>query len=207
MKTRMMLFSLAPVLLFAGTGAYAVRQGRAGPMTAAPGSAVAVLAGGCYWGAESVYRHVRGVTSVTSGFAVPATSARGETAPAEAVRLVYDPTRISYHRILDIFFSVVHDPTQVNRQGPDVGPEYRSVVFVGGAAQRAAVRAYIDSLAAAHVYQRPIATQIDSLQAFEAVDPSQQNYAENHQTSRYIQINDVPKIKALAQRFPTLYRN
>ena len=205
MKTRMVLFSAAPLLVFAGTGAY-VAQRRAEPMRAAPGTAVAVLAGGCYWGVESVYRHVRGITSVTSGFAVPAASSRGGSAPAEAVRLVYDPSKISYHTILEIFFSVVHDPTQVNRQGPDVGAEYRSVVFVAGAVQRAAARAYIDSLARRHVYQRPIVTQIDSLQAFETADPSQQNYAENHPTSRYIVINDVPKIKALAQRFPALFR-
>jgi len=205
MRTRMLLLSITPVLVFAGTGAY-VAQRRTNPMAASRGTAVAVLAGGCYWGVESVYRHVRGVTSVTSGFAVPVRSTSGATSPAEAVRLVYDPSRISYDRILEIFFSVVHDPTQVNRQGPDVGAEYRSVVFVAGAAQRAMVRAYIDSLAAAHVYRRPIATQIDSLQTFEAADPSQQNYAENHPTSRYILINDVPKIKALAQRFPAFYR-
>lgn len=206
MRTRMVLLSIAPLLMFAGTGAYVAHR-RMNPMAAPRGTAVAVLAGGCYWGVESVYRHVRGVTAVTSGFAVPARSTSGATRPAEAVRLVYDPSRISYGRILEIFFTVVHDPTQVDRQGPDVGAEYRSVVFVAGAAQRALVRAYIDSLAAAHVYRRSIATQIDSLQAFEAADPSQQDYAEKHPTSPYIVINDVPKIRALAQWFPGYYRN
>jgi peptide-methionine (S)-S-oxide reductase len=167
-----------------------------------------VLAGGCYWGTESVFRHVRGVTSVTSGFAIPATpdGARFE-APAEAVRLTYDPTRITYRQLLDVFFSVAHDPTQVNRQGPDVGAEYRSVVFVDGDGERGVVRRYIDSLSAARVYPRPIATQIAALQSFQDADFSQQDYAARHPTDPYIVINDVPKVAALKRRFPQLYRD
>jgi len=125
--------------------------------------------------------------------------------PAEAVRLEYDPSEISYHKLLEIFFTVVHDPTQVNRQGPDVGPEYRSVIFAAPA-QQATARAFIDSLDAAHVYARPIATRIAALDSFDPADPSQQNYAETHPNSRYIVINDVPKLKSLAERFPSLYR-
>jgi len=173
----------------------------------APRAATVVLAGGCYWGVESVFRHVRGVRSVTSGFATPTVDGRqGGSTPAEAVRLEFDPRQISYRQILDVFFSVVHDPTQLNRQGPDVGAEYRSLVFVNVAAPRGMVRAYIDSLTAAHVYPRPIVTQIAALQAFHAVDASQQNYAEKHPTAAYIVINDAPKLRALEQRFPRLYR-
>jgi peptide-methionine (S)-S-oxide reductase len=119
---------------------------------------------------------------------------------------VFDPRQISYHQILDVFFSVVQDPTQLNRQGPDVGAEYRSLVFVGGAAPRNMVRSYIDSLTSAHVYRRPIVTQIVALKSFNAVDASQQNYAEKHPTAPYIVINDAPKLRALQQRFPKLYR-
>lgn len=167
----------------------------------------AVLAGGCYWGVESVFDHVRGIKSVTSGYAIPVTAAgeRFEGA-AEAVRIEYDTSVVSYGQLLDIFFSVVHDPTQLNRQGPDVGPSYRSIVFADGDQQRGVVHAYIDSLSAAHVYKRPIVTRIAALQSFQAADPSQQHYAERHPYAPYIVINDVPKVRALKERFPTLYQ-
>lgn len=161
-----------------------------------------VLAGGCYWGVQSVFRHVRGVIADTAGYAIPE-----QGAAAEAVRLVYDSTRISYRQILDIFFSVVHDPTEVDRQGPDVGAEYRSVVFAGNASQRGIARTYIDSLGAAHAFPRPIATEITGLSAFQVVDPSQQDYAEKHPTDGYIVTNDVPKLDALRRRFPALYKD
>jgi peptide-methionine (S)-S-oxide reductase len=164
--------------------------------------AVLVLAGGCYWGVESVYRHVRGVTSVVSGFATPA----GSTQAAEAVRITYDPSQVSYKHLLDVFFSVVHDPTQLNRQGPDVGVEYRSIVFVDGSAERAAAKRYIDSLTRARVFAKPIMTEVDALRGFQAVDESQQNYAEKHPGQAYIIINDAPKLKALARKFPALFR-
>lgn len=171
------------------------------------GALTAVLAGGCYWGVESVFDHVRGVKSVTSGFAIPVT-VEGERfeGAAEAVRIEYDTSVVSYRQLLDIFFSVVHDPTQLNRQGPDVGPNYRSIVFADGDQQREVVRAYIDSLSGAHMYSRPIVTRIAALQSFQAADPSQQHYAERHPYAPYIVINDVPKVKALKERFPTLYR-
>ena len=176
------------------------------PARAAPPApqAVAVLAGGCYWGVESVFRHVRGVVSVTSGYALPAGGLVSHR--AEAVRLVYDPARISYRQILDVFFSVVHDPTQLNRQGPDVGEEYRSAVFADGDAQRRLVRAVIDSLGAARMFARPIVTEIDALRGFQVVGEDQQDYAAKHPTDPYIVANDAPKIKALRRRFPGLYR-
>lgn len=168
---------------------------------------IAVLAGGCYWGVESVFDHVRGIRSVTSGYAIPIT-AEGDRfeGAAEAVRIEYDTSVVSYRQLLDIFFSVVHDPTQLNRQGPDVGPSYRSIVFADGDQQRGVVRAYIDSLGGARVYPRPIVTRIAALQSFEPADPSQQHYAERHPYAPYIVINDVPKVKALKKRFPALYR-
>jgi peptide-methionine (S)-S-oxide reductase len=180
----------------------------AGAAAAAPHRAVAVLAGGCYWGVESVFDHVRGVESATSGYATPAPEAGARPAPpAEAVRLVYDPSRLSYRQILDVFFSVVHDPTQLDRQGPDVGREYRSAVFVATDSERTVVRAFIDSLSAARAFAKPIVTEIDALRSFEAVGPSQQHYAAKHPTDPYIVVNDEPKLAALRQRFPQLYRS
>jgi peptide-methionine (S)-S-oxide reductase len=198
---------LAP-LLVALNGALFAPSLAADVPRAAPPRAVAVLAGGCYWGVESVFRHVRGIVSVTSGFAtpVPGTLVR-PVGRAEAVRIVYDSSRITYREILDVFFSVVHDPTELDSQGPDIGPQYRSIVFVDGDGQRGVARATIDSLGAAHVYARPIVTEVDALQSFQAVGDDQQNYAERHPTESYIVINDVPKLEALRRRFPRLYRS
>lgn len=174
---------------------------------AVPGSTKVVLAGGCYWGMEWVFHHVRGVKSVTSGFAIPVTAeGRRFEGPAEAIRIEYDTSVVSYRQLLDIFFSVAHDPTQLNRQGPDVGPRYRSIIFADSGSQRGVVQAYIDSLGAAHVYRRPIVTQIAALESFEAAEPSEQNYAEHHPHSPYILINDVPKVRELKKRFRALYR-
>ena len=171
------------------------------------GSSEVVLAGGCYWGMEWLFEHVRGVKAVTSGHAIPVTAEGSRFAgAAEAVRIEYDSSVVSYRQLLDIFFSVAHDPTQLNRQGPDVGPNYRSIVFADGDTQRGVVRAYIDSLGAARVYPRPIVTQIAAMQSFEAAEPSEQHYAEHHPHSPYIMINDVPKVKALKKRFPSLYQ-
>lgn len=175
---------------------------------AAPPSAVAVLAGGCYWGVESVFRHVRGVRTATSGYATP--RAAGDSIarpPVEAVRIVYDPSRISYRRLLEVFFTVAHNPTEVDRQGPDVGPEYRSVVFVAGAREQSIARGVMDSLGAARVFVQPVVTEIATLRSFQAVGPDQQNYAARHPTDPYIVANDAPKIRVLRFRFPTLYRD
>ncbi|HXY18863.1 MAG TPA: peptide-methionine (S)-S-oxide reductase [Gemmatimonadales bacterium] len=184
----------AAVLISAGSPGRAPAHAQQHPR------ATAVLAGGCYWGVESVYRHVRGIVSVTSGYAAPADGPR-----VEAVRIVYDPSVVTYRRILDVFFLVVHDPTQLDRQGPDVGPAYRSVVFAGDGDQRRTVQAYVHSLGAARVFTRPIVTQVAALRSFEAVDASQQNYAARHPADPYIVQNDAPKIEALRLRFPDLY--
>jgi peptide-methionine (S)-S-oxide reductase len=201
MKTKLLL-----LLAVAGTCAVPGRAAAAGAGHGHP-RAVAVLAGGCCWGVESVFRHVRGVESATSGYSYPVPGAGvRSTARVESVRIVYDPSRLSYRRILDVFFSVVQDPTELDRQGPDVGTDYRSIVFVNDDSGRAVVRAYVDSLTAAHVFPRPIVTEIDALRAFEPVVASQQDYAAKHPDNPYIVANDVPKLAALRQRFPGLYR-
>ena len=167
-----------------------------------------VLAGGCYWGVESVFDHVRGVRSATSGYATPVPPSDADPEPAaEAVRILYDPTVLTFGQILDVFFTVAHDPTEPDRQGPDIGAEYRSVVFVQSDSQRTVVQRYVDSLSAARFYPRPIVSQIAALQSFRAVDASQQDYAERHPTDPYIVTNDLPKLEALRRRFPQLYRN
>ncbi len=190
-----LLLGLVPLGLPAATAVRAKPHGH---------EAVAVLAGGCYWGVESVFDHVRGVTA-TSGYAYPVSEPGGTTGRAEAVRLVYDPSRITYQQILEVFFTVVHDPTQLNRQGPDEGTDYRSVIFVQGDSERAVARHFVDSLAAAHVYPRPIVTRIDVLKSFEPVGPDQQHFAEKNPDNPYIVYNDAPKLVALQRRFPSLY--
>lgn len=182
-------------------------DGSASGTGAGPDASVAVLAGGCYWGMEYVFDHVRGVRGVTSGYAIPVADSGGRyDGSAEAVRIEYDPDVVSYRQLLDVFFSVAHDPTQLNRQGPDVGPNYRSIVFPASDAQRELVRSYIDSLGAMHIYPRPVVTEVAALQFFQAAEASQQHYAERHPHSAYIVYNDVPKVRALKQRFPALYR-
>jgi peptide-methionine (S)-S-oxide reductase len=172
--------------------------------------ATAVFAGGCYWGVESVFRHVKGVSSAVSGFAVPvdmppALAAAGPNY-VEAVRVEYDPTQVTYAQLLEIFFLVAHDPTDVDRQGPDVGPEYRSVIFIGDTAQRRVVQAYIDQLAASKTFAKPIVTQLAELRRFREADPDQQDYATKNQGSPYVIINDAPKLEALKRKYAALYR-
>lgn len=172
----------------------------------------AVFAGGCYWGVESVFEHVRGVRAATSGFAFADTASRSPQGEppragyAEAVRVAYDPSQVSYQQLLEVFFLIAHDPTQRDRQGPDVGPQYRSVVFVAGDEQRTAVGTYLAQLRSAASYARPIVTEVAPLRAFRPVEESQQDYAARHPTASYILVNDAPKLEALRRRFPALYR-
>jgi len=172
----------------------------------------AVFAGGCYWGVESVFEHVRGVTSAVAGFAVADTTVRSldgrvpRAGYAESVRVTFDPSQVSYQQLLEVFFQVAHDPTQRDRQGPDVGPEYRSVVFVGGDAQRDVVREYLAVLRSDRARTGSIVTEVAALRAFRPAAADQQDYAAAHPDEPYIVINDAPKLEALRRRYPALYR-
>ena len=180
--------------------------------TAAPKSETAVLAGGCFWGMESVFEHVKGVTDVVSGFA--GGSARDATydsvstettGHAEAVKITYDPSKVSYAQLLQVFFTVAHDPTQVNRQGPDTGPSYRSAIFPQNAGQAAAAKAFIARLQASHAYKAPIATRIEH-GGFYPAESYHQDFARLHPFYPYIVINDRPKVIALQRKFPAFYK-
>jgi peptide-methionine (S)-S-oxide reductase len=184
----------------------------AAPATAAPRTETAVLAGGCFWGMESVFEHVKGVTDVVSGFAGgDAKSANYDavsterTGHAEAVRITYDPSKISYAQLLQIYFAVAHDPTQVNRQGPDSGPSYRSAIFPQSNIQAQVAREFIAKLQERHVFKAPIATRIESGGFFPA-EAYHQNYAEKHPWEPYIVINDRPKVAALKRQYPGFYK-
>ena len=163
----------------------------------------AVFAGGCFWGVEAVFEHVRGVRSVVSGYASPADDPKGF---AEAVRVEYDPARLTYHQLLQVFFLVAHDPTEVDRQGPDVGPRYRSIVFVRGDEDRQTVRAFLDSLRTRRVYAAPIATAIATLRTFRIAEDFHQDFVVRHPRDPYVTINDLPKLAELRRRFPDLYQ-
>ncbi|MGE0354687.1 MAG: peptide-methionine (S)-S-oxide reductase MsrA [Gemmatimonadales bacterium] len=176
--------------------------------------AVAVLAGGCYWGMESVFEHVRGVDSVVAGFATPAGAAEpGAELPArhrgiaEAVKVFYDPAEISYGQLLQVYFTVAHDPTQVDRQGPDVGTRYRSAIFVQGEEQYQAALRYLEQLRQSATPGRLVVTELVTLREFRAASADQQDFARKHPDMPYIRINDVPKIRELRERFPAVYRD
>ncbi|MFL6730064.1 MAG: peptide-methionine (S)-S-oxide reductase MsrA [Sphingomicrobium sp.] len=181
----------------------------AAPATASPRTETAVLAGGCFWGMESVFEHVKGVTDVVSGYAGgsarDATYESADSGHAEAVRITYDPSRISYAQLLQIYFAVAHDPTEVNRQGPDIGSSYRSAIFPQDASQAAQARSFIAKLQARHVFKRPIATRIES-GGFYPAEAYHQDYARKHPWQPYIVINDRPKVDALKRQYPSLFR-
>ena len=172
----------------------------------------AVLAGGCFWGMESVFEHVKGVQDVVSGFAGGAARdanydsvSTERTGHAEAIRITYDPKQISYGQLLQIFFTVAHDPTQVNRQGPDTGPSYRSAIFPQTPGQAQAARAFIAKLTSAHAYKAPIATKIES-GGFYPAEAYHQDFARRHPFYPYIVINDQPKVASLKTRYPGFYK-
>ena len=177
-------------------------------------SEVAVFAGGCFWGVQGVFEHVKGVTRAVSGYAGGRTVnpgyeqvSSGVTGHAESVSVTFDPSQISYGKLLQIFFSVALDPTQVDRQGPDRGTQYRSVLFVGGADQERVARAYVAQLEAAHEFSRPIATRIESAGPFFPAEAYHQDYLEHHPDAPYIAINDMPKVRAVQTLFPANWRS
>ena len=175
-------------------------------------SRTAVVAGGCFWGTQSVFEHVRGVTKVLAGYAggTAATAhyemvETGRTGHAESVQITYDASRVTYGQLLQVFFGVAHDPTTLNRQGPDEGTLYRSAIFYGDSDEQRVARAYIDQLTQAHVFNQPIVTAVVALPGFYAAEDYHQNYAEQHPDDMYIRINDAPKLVALKKVFPDLY--
>ena len=178
----------------------------------ADGIQTAVLAGGCFWGVQGVFQHTAGVINAVSGYSGGSRDSAdydqvstGRTAHAEAVEVKYDPKKISYGKILQIFFSVAHDPTQLNRQGPDVGPQYRSAIFTANDEQKRVADAYIAQLNAAKVYKKPIATKVDRLQAFYAAEDYHQDYMTSHPNQPYIVFNDLPKVENLKKIFADNY--
>ena len=178
--------------------------------TAAPArTETAVLAGGCFWGTESVFEHVKGVKDVVSGYAGgsfrDAHYEDADSGHAEAVRITYDPAEVSYAQLLQVFFTVAHDPTQVNRQGPDVGRSYRSAIFPQSKQQEAFAKAFIVRLNEAHLFNAPIATKIERGGFYEA-EEYHQDYARKHPDQPYIVFNDRPKVTALQKRFPSLWK-
>ncbi|MDQ2701315.1 MAG: peptide-methionine (S)-S-oxide reductase MsrA [Pseudomonadota bacterium] len=182
------------------------------PVDARAGTEVAVFAGGCFWGIEAVFEHVRGVEDAVSGYAGGsglsahyALVSTGRTGHAEAVKVTYDPKQVSYGQLLKVFFSVAHDPTQLNRQGPDTGPQYRSEIFAATKAQQQAATAYIRQLDAADVFARPIVTKVGPLDGFHVAEDHHQDYLRHHPDEPYIVYNDAPKLVHLKQMFPKLY--
>src|SRR5580698_7213249 len=182
------------------------------PRASAPSKQTAVIAGGCFWGIQAVFQHVKGVINATSGYSGGAantaeyeTVSTGDTGHAESVKITYDPSQITYGQLLRVFFSVAHDPTELNRQGPDSGTQYRSVIFYGNEEQKKIAEAYIAQLDKAHVFSGPIVTQLIPLKAFYPAEAYHQNYAANHPDNPYIVYNDAPKVDRLRREFPQLY--
>src|SRR6202049_2012104 len=182
------------------------------PLSAVKGQETAVLAGGCFWGIQAVFEHLKGVIGATSGYSGGSADtaqydrvSTGRTGHAEAVQVTYDPSQISYGQLLRVFFSVAHDPTQLNQQGPDVGTQYRSAIFYASDEQKRISEAYVDQLNHAKVFPKTIATQIVTLNAFYPAEDYHQDYAEHHPENMYIVINDLPKVEHLHKQFPELY--
>jgi len=182
------------------------------PLAAKPGKQTIVFAGGCFWGVQAVFQHVKGVTEATSGYAGgSADTAKyelvsdGDTGHAESVRVTFDPASVSLGQLLRVFFSVAHDPTEVNRQGPDVGTQYRSAIFPQSAAQARVARAYVAQLSRARVFKRPIATRIES-GGFAPAEAYHQDFMRKNPNYPYIVINDRPKLGALKKQFPSYWR-
>lgn len=196
------------------TAASSIPAGRAESATAPDQQdQVAVFSGGCFWGVDAVFKHVKGVVKVTSGYAGGSAAtahyeivSTGLTGHAESVEVVYNPSQVSYEDLLKVFFTVAHDPTELNRQGPDEGKQYRSVVFYSDQSQQKAADAYIAQLAQSHAYSEPIVTQVVPLTHFYPAEGYHQNYCALHTDNPYIVMNDLPKVKRLHEEYPSLYQ-
>ena len=183
------------------------------PSAASKGKQTAVLAGGCFWGVDAVFKHVKGVENVVAGYAGGSAATAhyeevgaGGTGHAESVKITFDPAKIAYSDLLRVFFSVAHDPTQLNRQGPDTGTQYRSVIFYANEDQKQVALAYIAQLNQAKVFSRPIATQVVPLKGFYPAEGFHQNFLALHPDNPYIVQNDLPKLDKLRKQFPALFR-
>jgi peptide-methionine (S)-S-oxide reductase len=182
------------------------------PLATAKGEQTAVFAGGCFWGIQAVFQHVKGVISATSGYSGGEAKtahyemvSTGETGHAESVKVIYDPSKVSYGQLLKVFFAVAHDPTLLNRQGPDSGTQYRSAIFYASDEQKRIAEAYINQLNQAKVFEGPIVTQVVALNSFYKAEAYHQDYAIHHPDDPYIAINDLPKVANLRQQLPDLY--
>ena len=183
------------------------------PLAKVKGEQTAVLAGGCFWGIEAVFEHVKGVTHVESGYAGGSadnadyrTVSSGRTGHAESVHITYDPSQVTYGQLLKVFFAVAHDPTELNRQGPDTGTQYRSAIFYGNDEQKRIAEGYIAQLDGAKIFAQKIVTQVVPLKAFYEAEGYHQDYLANHPDEPYIVYNDMPKLESLRQQLPELYK-
>lgn len=207
------------LLVLAGTGCTTSLRGQVpaytgpSPVSATRGKETAVLAGGCFWGVDAVFKHVKGVEKVVSGYsggeastADYETVSSGSTGHAETVKITYDPSQVPFSGLLRIFFSVATDPTELNRQGPDTGTQYRSVIFYSGDGQKQIAQDYIAQLNKSGVFPRRIVTQVVPFKTFYPAEAYHQNFLERHPTYPYIVFNDLPKLRALKKEFPEIYR-
>jgi peptide-methionine (S)-S-oxide reductase len=216
MQSALALAVAAPFALFARPSTHRVVVPPAitiGSGPTAPSLQTLVVAGGCFWGIEAVFEHIKGVTDAVSGYAGGTkgtaeyeTVSTGTTGHAESVKITYDPAKVSLEKLLQVFFSVAHDPTQLNRQGPDVGPQYRSAIFFANEEQARVARAYVDQLTKAKTFSKPIVTQVVKLDQFYPAEEYHQDFAEKNPTYPYIVYNDRPKVENLKREFPDLYR-
>jgi peptide-methionine (S)-S-oxide reductase len=183
------------------------------PIATAKGQQTVVLAGGCFWGIQSVFEHVKGVKSATAGYAGGTVKnpsyeqvSSGATGHAESVKIVYDPSKVTFGQLLKVFFSVAHDPTELDRQGPDSGTQYRSAIFFTSDTQQRIAKAYIDQLNGAKVYPQPIVTELTPYSAFYQAEDYHQDFADKNPYNTYIMMNDAPKVANLKKELPDLYK-
>ena len=218
MKKNFLTVVLVALAFGCGLRAETINQAIPAPVVDAPaiasGPQVAVLAGGCFWGLQGMFEHVRGVTKVVAGYSGGnAETAHYEmvgtetTGHAESVEITFDPKQITYGQLLQLYFSVAHDPTQLNRQGPDRGPSYRSEIFYANPEQERVARAYVAQLTKANIFKSPIVTKIEPLRGFYAAENYHQDYLIHNPTQPYIVYNDLPKIDALKRVYPQMYRD
>jgi len=182
-------------------------------LSSTAGERTAVMAGGCFWGVQAVFQHVKGVKAAWAGYSGGSgttanyeTVSTGRTGHAESVQIVYDPSQITYGQLLKVFFSVAHDPTELNRQGPDEGTQYRSAIFIANPEQQRIAQAYVDQLNTAKVFKHRIVTEIAPLKAFYRAEAYHQGYVTHHPNEPYVMYNDLPKLRSLKKQFPELSR-